>query len=86
MIRTLRDIRENHKHDWLSTPEELPAADFGKDIAEITKGEGEKNEAAMKVEPKMFELNRDNLSEEDWAAFVRIVQTVERKNGRKNRK
>ena len=82
----LADIREAHKHDRLSAPEENPAAEFGKDIAEITKGEGEKNEAAMKAAAKMFGLNKEDLSDEDWAAFVRIIQAVERKNGGKGRK
>ena len=35
---------------------------------------------------KMFGLGKDDLSEEDWAAFVRIVRAVERKNGGKRRK
>lgn len=81
----LADIREAHKHDRLSAPEENPAAEFGKDIAEITKGEGEKNEAAMKAAAKMIGIGKDDLSEEDWAAFVRIVQAVERKNKGKRR-
>ncbi len=81
----LADIREAHKHDRLSAPEEHPAAEFGKDIAEITKAEGEKNEAVMKTAGKMFGIGKDDLSEEDWSAFVRIVQTVERKNKGKRR-
>ena len=84
--RILANIREAHKHDRLSAPEEHPAAEFGKNIAEITKAEGEKNEAAMKAAAKMFGLGKDDLSEEDWAAFIRIVQAVERKNGGKKRK
>ncbi len=82
----LTDIREAHKHDKLSAPEENPAAEFGKEIAEITKSESEKNEAAMKAAAKMFGLNKEDLSDEDWAAFVRIVQAVERKNEGKGRK
>ena len=34
----------------------------------------------------MFGIGQDDLSEEDWAAFVRIVQAVERKNEGKGRK
>ena len=34
----------------------------------------------------MFGLGKDDLSEEDWAAFVRIVQAVDRKNGGKEEK
>ena len=81
----LADIREAHKHDGLSAPEKNPAAEFGKDIAEITKGGEEKNDVAMKAAAKMFGIGKDDLSEEDWAAFVRIVQTVERKNKGKRR-
>ena len=81
----LADIREAHKHDRLSAPEVNPAEEFGKDIAQITKGGSEKNEAAMKVAAKLFGLNKEDLSDEDWAAFVRIVQAVERKNKGKRR-
>ena len=79
----LADTREAHKHDRLSAPKENPMVEFGKDIAEITKGGSEKNEAAMKAAAKMFGIGKDDLSEEDWAAFVRIVRAVERKNGEK---
>ena len=32
---------------------------------------------------KMFGLGKEDLSEDDWAAFIRIVQALERKNGGK---
>ena len=39
----------------------------------------------MKAAANQFGIGKDDLSEEDWAAFVRIVQTVERKNKGKRR-
>ena len=36
----------------------------------------------MKATAKMFGLGKDNLSEEDWTAFVRGVQAVEQNGWR----
>jgi len=81
----LADIRETHKHDKLSAPEENPAAEFGKDIAEITKAEGEKNEAAMKAAANQFGLKQEDLSEEEWAVLTKVVEVLSRKGGGKKR-
>lgn len=67
----------------MSPPEERPAAEFGKDIAEITKSDGEKNEAAMKTAAKMFGLKQEDLSEEEWAALVKVGEVLSRKDGGK---
>ena len=81
----LADIREAHKRDRLSSPEELPAEVFAREIADLSAKESEKLDGAMKAAAKMFGLTKDDLSDEDWAAFVRIVQTIDRKNGGKKR-
>ena len=81
----LADIREAHKHDRLSAPEENPAEEFGKDIAEIMKGDGEKNEAAMKAAAKQFGLKQEDLSEEEWAVLTKVVEVLSRKGGGKKR-
>ncbi len=81
----LSDIRENHKRDRLSAPEELPAEVFAREIADLSAKESEKFDGAMKAAANMFGLGKDDLSEDDWAAFVRIVQAVDRKNKGKRR-
>ena len=81
----LADIREAHKHDRLSAPEELPAEAFAREIADLSKKEGDKIDNAMKAAAKMFGLGKDDLSEEDWAALARIMRVVDRKNGGKKR-
>ncbi len=48
--------------------------------------EGPGGRKALLQAAKMFGLNRNDISEEDWAAFIRIVQAFERKNGGKRRK
>ncbi len=84
--KILSDIREKHKRDRLSAPEELPAEVFAREIADLSSKESEKLDGAMKAAAKMFGLGRDDLSDEDWTAFIRIIQAVERKNGGKRRK
>ena len=81
----LADIREAHKHDRLSAPEVNPAEEFGKDIAQITKGGSEKNEAAMKAAAKQFGLKQEDLSEEEWAVLTKVVEVLSRKGGGKKR-
>ena len=80
----LSDIRENHKRDRLSAPEELPAAEFAKDLEEILR-EGPNKEKQIKAAAKQFGLKRDDLSDDDWAVLVKVVDTIKLKNGRKKR-
>ena len=81
----LADIREAHKHDRLSAPEELPSAEFAKDLAEITESGDKKNETAMKAAAKQFGLKRDDLSDEEWAVLTKVVEHLHYKNGGKKR-
>ena len=84
----LSDLREKHKRDRLSAPKESPAEVFAREIAGLSGKESEnvRLDGAMKAAAKMFGLTPDDLSEDDWAASVMIVQAVERKNGRKRRR
>ena len=80
----LSDIRENHKRDRLSAPEENPAVEFAKDLEEILR-EGPNKEKQIKAAAKQFGLKRNDLSDEDWAVLIRVVDTITLKNGGKKR-
>ena len=80
----LADIREAHKRDRLSAPEELPAVEFAKDLEEILR-EGPNKEKQIKAAAKQFGLKRNDLSDEDWAVLIRVVDTIKLKNGGKKR-
>ena len=68
------DLREAHKDDFFSVPEDNPLEDFLQTAEETTKEDSDPEQAAMAFICKRLKLNYKKLSEEERKWLKRIVQ------------
>ena len=67
------DLREAHKNDFFSVPEDNPLKDFLQTAGETTKKDSDPEQAAMMFICKRLRLNYGKLSSEDKAALKRLA-------------
>ncbi len=75
----LAEIKESHKHERLSTPEEVPVDISAEEITGLSGKESEKLDGAMKAVVNNIGLKQEALSEEEWTLPVKVVQILSRR-------
>ena len=68
------DLREAHKDDFFSVPEDNPLEDFLQTAEETTREDSDPEQAAMAFICKRFKLNYGKLSEEEKKWLKKIAQ------------
>ena len=68
------DLREAHKDDFFSVPEDNPLEDFLQTAEETTKEDSDPEQAAMAFICKRLKLNYKKLSEEERKWLKKIAQ------------
>ena len=68
------DLREAHKEDFFSVPEDNPLEDFLQTIEETTKEESDPEQAALVFICKRLRLNFKKLSDEEKKWLKKIAQ------------
>ena len=68
------DLREAHKDDFFSVPEDNPLEDFLQTAEETTSPDSDPEQAAMAFICKRLKLNYGKLSEEERKWLKRIAQ------------
>ena len=68
------DLREAHKDDFFSVPEDNPLEDFLQTAEETTREDSDPEQAAMAFICKRLKLNYGKLSEEEKKWLKKIAQ------------
>ena len=68
------DLRETHKDDFFSVPEDNPLEDFLQTVEEAAKEDSDPEQAAMMFICKRLKLNYKKLSEEEKKWLKKIAQ------------
>lgn len=74
LLDILRDIREAHKKDTLTAPEERVADDFQKKVAEVIAAKGTEQEKQARVFCYGLGIDYDNLTPEEFVTLVGILE------------
>ena len=70
----IRDIREAHRHDSVSTPEMPAAEQMKKDLEEVANFKGSRLEKTVMLYCKQLQIDYRKLTEEEFRALIQILR------------